>query len=83
MQAKLGKDAFSCEKEKGKLKDGNLVGSYHCKASKYWLYLEYRFLWGGLVQEWFMESMKAAVHQYDHVVSPLTADSLKGSCWGF
>ena len=44
MQAKLGKDAFSCKKEKGKLKDGNLVGSYHCKASKYWLYLEYRFL---------------------------------------
>lgn len=82
MQAKLGKDTFSCEKEKGKLKDVILVGSYRCKASKYWLYLEYRFLWGGLFRS-DLWSMKAAVHQYDHVVSPLTADSLKGSCWGF
>ena len=34
-----------------------------------------------LGQESFMESMRAAVQPDDHVVSPLTADSLEGSCF--
>ena len=48
IQAKLGKDTFSYETRKIRSKDGHLVGSYLCRASKYWLYLQYSFIWKSL-----------------------------------